>query len=141
MEGVVEDLTLRLVYLRAANGALNIIPNGQITQVTNLSRTWRRAAVTVEVPWVAAEAAATSLNRVVTELGESAEWKPRFLEPPRVTGIEKIGAGSVTLGAIARIRPGDLDDVSFELRRRVQLAFERDAVPTVPIPLVVQGAA
>src|SRR2546423_7764645 len=51
VEGAVENITLRLVYLRDGNGALHIIPNGTITQVTNLTRSWGRVAIDVEVPW------------------------------------------------------------------------------------------
>ncbi len=136
VEGTVEDLTLRLVYVRGANGALNIIPNGQILQVTNLSRSWRRAAVSIDVPWVGAELAAKSLARVASELGADASWKTRFLDPPAVTGIEKFGPGTVTLGIAGRTKPADLDAASSELRRRVQVAFERDAVPPAPVPSV-----
>ena len=136
VEGTVEDLTLRLVYVRAATGALHIIPNGQILQVTNLSRTWRRAGVSIDVPWAGAETAAKSLARVAAELAADASWKTRFLDPPAVTGIEKFGAGTVTLGIAGRTRPGDLDAASSELRQRVQVAFERDEVPTIPVPVV-----
>ena len=139
-EGTIEDLTLRVVHVRAANGALHIIPHGQINQVTNLSRTWRRAAAFVDVPWHAAEAAVKSLDRVAGGFSEDADWKVRFLEPPRVTGIEKFGAGSVTLGVAARTRPGDLDLVSFELRRRVQAALDHDGVAMLPLPLVTAPA-
>ena len=38
VEGTVETITLRLVYLRDGTNALHIIPNGQITQITNLTR-------------------------------------------------------------------------------------------------------
>ena len=140
VEGNVEDVTLRLVYLRAASGALHIIPNGQIAQVTNLSRSWRRAAAAIEVPWQAAETAAKSLDRVAIEFADDAAWKTRFLEAPRVTGIEKFGTGSVTLGLATRVRPSDLDSAGFEMRRRVQLAFERDRVPVVPPPLIITAA-
>lgn len=136
VEGTVEDLTLRLVYVRAASGALHIIPNGQIAQVTNLSRTWRRAAVSIEVPWHAAEAAAKSLARVADALAGDDAWKARFLQPPAVTGIEKFGAGTVTLGIGARTKPADLDAATGEMRRRVRAAFADDGVPTVPILLV-----
>lgn len=136
VEGTVEDLTLRLVYVRAASGALHIIPNGQIAQVTNLSRDWRRAAVSVEVPWSAAEIAAKSLSRVAAGLDADPAWKTRFLQPPSITGIEKFGAGTVTLGIGGRTKPADLDAASAELRRRVQAEFARDAVPMVPIPLL-----
>ncbi len=136
VEGTVEDLTLRLVYVRAGTGALHIIPNGQIAQVTNLSRTWRRAAVSVDVPWAAAEAAAKSLAEVAASLGSDEAWKSRFLDAPKVTGIEKFGPGMVTLGIAARTKPADLDAVNGELRRRVQTAFQHDEVPLVPIPVL-----
>src|SRR3954451_23095879 len=51
VEGTVEAITLRLVYLRDGTGALHIIPNGQISQVTNLTRSWGRVAIDSEVPW------------------------------------------------------------------------------------------
>ena len=48
--GTVEDVTLRLTRLRSVNGEVIIVPNGQIVQVTNLSRDWARAVVDVPVP-------------------------------------------------------------------------------------------
>src|SRR5215472_10908550 len=48
--GTVEDVTLRITTLRTAEGEVIITPNGQITQVTNLSRDWARAVVDVPVP-------------------------------------------------------------------------------------------
>ena len=43
--GVVEYMTLRVVHLRSLDGSLNIIPNGQINVVTNMTRGWSRAVV------------------------------------------------------------------------------------------------
>ena len=45
--GTVEDVTLRVTTVRTADGEVVITPNGQITQVTNLSRDWARAVVDV----------------------------------------------------------------------------------------------
>jgi moderate conductance mechanosensitive channel len=136
VEGTVEDLSLRLVYVRAGTGALHIIPNGQITQITNLSRGWRRAAVSIDVPWAATEAAAKTLARVASELAADVAWNTRFLQPLQVTGIEKFGPGTVTRGIAARTKPGDLDATTGEMRRRIRAAFAEDGVPTVPVPAV-----
>jgi small conductance mechanosensitive channel len=43
--GTVEDVTLRTTRMRTVNGEVVFLPNGQITQVTNLSRDWARAVV------------------------------------------------------------------------------------------------
>src|SRR5712671_1352079 len=48
--GTVEDVTLRVTTVRTADGEVVITPNGQIGQVTNLSRGWARAVLDVPVP-------------------------------------------------------------------------------------------
>ncbi len=92
-EGTVENVTLRLVYLRDASGALHIIPNSQITQVTNLTRAWGRVAIDVDVAWRDADRAERAVAQAAAALGEDPAWADALLDPPRVTGIEKIGGG------------------------------------------------
>jgi small-conductance mechanosensitive channel len=50
VSGTVEDVTLRITRIRSSNGEVVIVPNGQIVQVTNLSRDWARAVVDVPLP-------------------------------------------------------------------------------------------
>ena len=56
--GTVEDVTLRVTTVRTPDGEVVITPNGQINQVTNLSRDWARVIVDVPVP------ATADVNRV-----------------------------------------------------------------------------
>ncbi|MEP6991161.1 MAG: mechanosensitive ion channel family protein [bacterium] len=128
IEGVVENITLRLVYLRDSSGALHIIPNGQIAQVTNLTRSWGRVAVDVEVPWAQADQAAEAIARAVGELGSDPAWADSLLAPPRVTGIEKIAGGGVTLRAVARVDPYRRDDVARDLRGRIKRALDAEGI-------------
>ncbi|MEO8564088.1 MAG: mechanosensitive ion channel family protein [bacterium] len=138
VEGTVENITLRLVYLRDGSGALHIIPNGQIAQVTNLTRSWGRVAVDIEVPWRDADRAKDAVTRAAKELGEDAAWADALLDPPRVTGIEKLSGGAVTLRTVARVDPYRRDDVARELRRRIKVALDEAGVatfipPTLPV--------
>src|SRR5579875_2647686 len=48
--GTVEDLSLRVTRVRAVDGSLIYVPNGDIRQLTNRSRGWAKAVVDVEVP-------------------------------------------------------------------------------------------
>src|SRR4029079_15925437 len=111
VEGTVENVTLRLVYLRDATRGVHIIPNGQITQVTNLTRAWGRVAIDVEIAWRDADRAEEAVMRVASlapagaeaavmgaaeELGTALAWADALLDPPRVTGIEKLSGGAVT---------------------------------------------
>src|SRR6476620_4353278 len=90
VEGTVENITLRLVYLRDATGALHIIPNGQITQVTNLTRAWGRVAIDVEIAWRDVDRAEEAMIEAADELGSDRAWASALLYPPRVLGIEKL---------------------------------------------------
>jgi len=138
VEGTVENITLRLVFLRDASGALHIIPNGQIAQVTNLTRSWGRVAVDVEVPWRDADLAKEAVTRAAKSLGDDAAWADAILDPPRLTGIEKLSGGGVTLRTIVRVDPYRRDDVARDLRQRIKLALDDAGVaiyvpPAVPV--------
>ena len=134
VEGTVENITLRLVYLRDASGALHIIPNGQIAQVTNLTRSWGRVAIDVEVPWRDADRAMAAVLRAADKLGADPEFADALLDPPRVTGIEKIGGGAVTIRAIARVDPYRREDVARALRGRIKQDLDEGGVETF-VPL------
>jgi moderate conductance mechanosensitive channel len=133
-EGTVENVTLRLVYLRDASGALHIIPNGQITQVTNLTRAWGRVAIDVEIAWRDVERAERAVTQAATDLGADPAWADALLDPPRVTGIEKIGGGAVTLRTIARVDPYRRDDVARDLRLRIKRALDEAGIATFVPP-------
>jgi small-conductance mechanosensitive channel len=131
VEGTVENITLRLVYLRDGTGALHIIPNGQIAQVTNLTRSWGRVAVDSEVSWRDSDRALAAAQKAAEALGLDPAWGDALLDPPRVTGLERLGPGTVTIRTVARVDPYRRDDVARDLRRRIKDAL--DAAGVVPL--------
>lgn len=130
VEGTVENITLRLVYLRDWTGALHIIPNGQIPQVTNLTRAWGRVTVDIEVPWQDADRAQEAIERAATDLGADVAYADSLLAPPQVAGLEKIGGGKVTLRIAARVDPYRRDDVSRALRTRIKKFLDQAGIAT-----------
>jgi small conductance mechanosensitive channel len=133
-EGTVETITLRLVYLRDSSGAVHIIPNGTITQVTNLTRSWGRVSVDVDVPWKDSDRALRAVHEAAESLAKDPAWADALLDPPRVTGIEKIGPGVVTLRTVARVDPYRRDDVARDLRRRIKEALDRAEIDPIATP-------
>src|SRR3984893_17315395 len=118
--GTVEDVTLRVTTVRTADGEVVITPNGQITQVTNLSRDWARAVVDVPVP------AAADVNRVSDRLrlsGEEAYKEPDLrrlmLDPPAVMGVQSIDMDHFQIRLVTRTLPGKQFEVGRILRARV----------------------
>jgi small conductance mechanosensitive channel len=127
--GTVEDVTLRVTTVRTADGEVVITPNGQITQVTNLSRDWARAVVDVPVP------AAVDVNRVsdlLRLIGDEAYQEPDvqrlLLDPPAVMGVQNIDLDQFQVRMVARTLPGKQFEVGRILRVRITAGFRREGI-------------
>jgi len=127
--GTVEDVTLRVTRLRSVSGEVITTPNGQIVQVTNLSRDWARAVLDVPVPSVVDVSHVTEILRYI---GQDAYGDDRLrklmLDPPTVMGVEKIEVDTFSVRMVARTLPGVQFDVGRELRARVASAFRREGI-------------
>ena len=127
--GTVEDVTLRVTRIRSVSGEVITTPNGQITQVTNLSRGWARAVIDVPVP---AAVEVSRVTDVLKHVGEQAwnddELRKMMLDPPSVMGVERIEVDTFSVRMVARTLPGMQFDVGRELRARVASAFRLEGI-------------
>jgi moderate conductance mechanosensitive channel len=127
--GTVEDVTLRVTRLRTVSGEVITTPNGQIIQVTNLSRDWARAVIDVPVP---ASVDVSHVTDILRRVGEEAYSDDRLrkmmLDPPTVMGVEKIEVDTFSVRMVARTLPGIQFEVGRELRARVASAFRREGI-------------
>jgi len=115
--GTVENVSLRVTTVRTASGEVVMTPNGQIAQVTNLSRDWARAVIDVPVPL------AVDVNRVtglLREAGEAAYADPALhallLDTPAVMGVEALEVDQFKVRVVARTLPGKQFEVGRALR-------------------------
>jgi small conductance mechanosensitive channel len=127
--GTVEEVTLRITRIRSLSGEVITTPNGQIVQVTNLSRDWARVVVDVPVP-VAVDLNHVSevLRLVCAEVYADPELKPLLLDSPNVMGVESLEVDHFNLRVVARTLPGKQFDVGRALRSRITLAFLREGI-------------
>jgi len=127
--GTVEDVTLRVTRLRSITGEVITTPNGQIVQVTNLSRDWARVVLDVPVP---AAVDVSHVTEVLRRVGQDAYGDDRLrkmmLDPPTVMGVEKIEVDTFSVRMVARTLPGIQFDVGRELRARVASAFRQEGI-------------
>ena len=127
--GTVEDVTLRVTRLRSVSGEVITTPNGQIIQVTNLSRDWARAVIDVPVP---ATIEVSHVTDVLRQVGEAAyaddDLRRMLLDPPSVMGVEKIEVDTFSVRMVARTLPGKQFEVGRELRARVASAFRSEGI-------------
>jgi small conductance mechanosensitive channel len=133
--GTVEDVTLRVTRIRSVSGEVITTPNGQITQVTNLSRDWARALIDVPVPAAIEVSRVTDvLKRVGEEAWNDDGLRKMMLDPPTVMGVERIEVDTFSVRMVARTLPGMQFDVGRELRARVASAFRHEGI-SVPAEL------
>ena len=127
--GTVEDVTLRVTRLRSITGEVITTPNGQIVQVTNLSRDWARVVLDVPVP---SAVDVSHVTEVLRRVGQDAYGDDRLrkmmLDPPTVMGVEKIEVDTFSVRMVARTLPGIQFDVGRELRARVASAFRSEGI-------------
>jgi moderate conductance mechanosensitive channel len=141
--GRVESLTLRVTSLRAFDGTLHIVPNGNIIVASNRSRGWARAIVDVRAGY---DEDVDNLRRVLEELFEElkgdrtlTEW---IHEGPSVLGVERMGQDALVMRVVADTRPSKVMDVERRLRERIstRLMEKGIRVPVIPVAPAPAGA-
>jgi moderate conductance mechanosensitive channel len=142
--GRVDHLTLRRTVVRDPRGALVTLSNGDIRTVANLSRDWSQTFVDISIsPLVAQDKALQVLETAVTDLRNDASWSQALVDGPRILGLQSYDQHSSTIRVQVRTAPSRQDDVARELRRRIQLEFQRQNIPLSSVQrleLVTPGA-
>jgi small-conductance mechanosensitive channel len=121
--GTVESIGLRVMTLRLDDGALRVIPNGQLSEFSTYSAGGARAVVDVPV------ARDVPLDRALALLEEvGTTWARETgaaLDRPEVPGIMGFSGGDVVLRLAVRVAPERRLAAEAELRRRIKTAFDR----------------
>ena len=128
--GRVEHVTLRRTVVRDSRGALVTLSNGDIRTVGNLSRDWSQTFVDVSVsPQIAQEKALQVLEAAIAEFRGDPAWSQVLVDGPRILGLQSYDQSASTIRLQVRTAPSRQDDVARELRRRIQLEFQRQGIP------------
>ena len=122
--GTVEQVNLRTVVLRDAEGAVQVFPSGTIASLANLSKQYAFAIVDVRVAY------AENMDRVMgtmREVGASmqhdAAWGSLVLAPIEIVGVESLADSFATIRAKVKTPPLNQGKVANELRRRLVTTF------------------
>ncbi len=130
--GFVEEIELRVTKLRDWGGEYHIIPNGQISAVTNHSRGSMRALVEVGIAYEEDIDKAISVMEEVSEKVRN-ELRDVIVEGPEVLGVVDLGPSEVVIRTIAKTKPMEQWRVERELRKRFKGAFDRAGIE-IPYP-------
>ena len=127
--GVVENVNLRMIQLRQANGTLSTISNSSISTVHNLTKEWSRIVFTVEIsPAADIDRVLVIVREIIEELKNDEEWKDSFLssnnDPIDVLGVNKISNNGIEIMLWLKTEPGRQFAVGREFRRRLKYTFD-----------------
>jgi len=105
------------------------LSNGDIRTIGNLSRDWSQTFVDVAVsPQVSQERAIQALDSAAAELRNDPAWSQALVDGPRILGLQAYDQHASTVRLQVRTAPSRQEDVARELRRRIQLEFQRQGI-------------
>jgi moderate conductance mechanosensitive channel len=98
LSGTVERLSIRNIWLRAGDGALNIIPFSAVTTISNTSRGLGNAAVSLTVAYNEdIDRVTAMLKRIAAELRRDPHFAPLIHRDLELSGIDQVSASGVTI--------------------------------------------
>mgnify|MGYP000889985479 CR=1 FL=1 len=128
-DGTVEKVGLRMTHVRAFNGQLWYLPNGEIKRVGNWNRDWARVVVQVGLAYEQeVSRGLEALARIGKQWAE--EHAELVLEPPEAQGVMGLNGSDVTVRLVIKIDNStkQLWPAERELRKRVKEAFDREGI-------------
>ncbi|HHV62841.1 MAG TPA: mechanosensitive ion channel family protein [Firmicutes bacterium] len=131
VSGIVEDMGLRVTRVRDFGGQLHIIPNSQISKVTNFMGAAMRVLFEVGIAYE------TDVERALKLLSEDFEKAKveieGIVEGPTVLGVSDFADSAIKLMIIAKTKPMEQWRVERELKLRIKQLFDREGIG-IPYP-------
>ncbi len=134
VSGKVEDLTLRVTTLRAFDGTLHVVPNGNVVVVSNKSKGWGRAIVDVRLAYDEdVDRVRNLLDDLFDEIEESGLMDGWLTQRPSVLGVETLSDFAVVIRVVADTRASKRYEAERRLREQISTRLARESV-RVPVP-------
>jgi small conductance mechanosensitive channel len=139
--GKIEALTLRVTSLRAFDGTLHTVPNGNIQLVSNKSRGWARAIVDVRVAYGEdVDRIRGILEDLFEELHADQTLSDWIREGPSVLGVDAMADYALVIRIIADTRPSKRYDTERVLRERIARRLDAEGIKTPMPPTIMPGS-
>lgn len=129
--GTVEDIGIRTTQIRNFNGDLHIIPNGQISIVTNMTRGFKRALVEISVGYE--ENIQHIINILDDEMIKVYDKIQGLHEVPNVQGITEFAESAIIIRIAAECDINEIYSIEREIRKYVKIRFDNEHI-SMPYP-------
>lgn len=133
-EGTVEEIGIRTTKIKSWTGELHIIPNGNITQVTNYSIHNGLAVVDVNIPYESdIEKAEKIIEDILIDLPEKYE---QIVSHPTILGVQALETSHVVIRVIAETLPVSQWSGARVIRKEIKEGLYKAGIE-IPAPRVV----
>jgi small-conductance mechanosensitive channel len=145
LTGVVENLSIRTIRLRAGDGSVHIVPFSSVTSVTNTTRGIGNATISVGVDY---NEDVDHVGEVLKEIVVEMRKEPRFNGMMRgdldLWGVDKMDGTMVTIAGQIQCTDSGRWPVQREFYRRMKKRFQETGIQIARPPsatVVLQGLA
>ncbi|WP_420412243.1 mechanosensitive ion channel family protein [Roseibium sp.] len=128
-QGTIEKISIRSMQLRGTKGAVHVVPYGQISNLTNLSRDWVIMKLKFTIPFdTDQEKVRKIFKKIGQEIMEMDEYKDDLLAPFKGQGVADVDDVGIVVRGKFTTKPGKQFGVRREIYKRVQKAFEENGI-------------
>jgi small-conductance mechanosensitive channel len=134
LSGVVEQLSIRSIKLRALDGSVHIIPFSAVTTVTNMTRDFSQAVMDVSVAYNEDTDRVTEVLRDLgAEMRDDPRWGAVIRDELEIMGVNALGDSGVVIRARFKTEPMQRWNVQREFFRRMKKRFDELGIE-IPFP-------
>ncbi|HNT29584.1 MAG TPA: mechanosensitive ion channel [bacterium] len=132
VSGRVEEINLRTTILRDLEGAVHIVPNGQISIVTNKTKQWAQVVLDMPIaPDEDIDRAMRVIQRVGRELVANKRYKSALLSAPKVLGVNEVSKNQIVIRSLVKTHPDQRWAIERIMRKKIKQEFDKEGIKTV----------
>lgn len=132
--GIVERMNFKFTILRDLSGNVHYVPNGEITVVTNMTKTFSRYVLDIGVAYREDVDEVMEVMRLVDEeMRNDPEFGPDIIEPIEILGLDNFADSALVIRARVTTKPIKQWRTAREFRRRLKKAFDLRNIE-IPFP-------
>ncbi len=134
VEGIVEEVALRVTKVQGWDGTLWYIRNGEIVSTGNQSQSWARVLVDIRVGYHEdIDQVRALLEQVCAEVGADPTINPQLVAPPIVWAISDLTENAALFQIFAKSKPGEHWSIARQTRAAALRALTEAQIPIVGI--------
>ena len=132
--GMVEEINFRTIVLRDLQGVVHVFPNGAVTSLSNMTKSWSGYVFDLGVAY---KEDTDRVVNVILQVGKDLKGDETYgqlmIEPIEIFGVDKFSDSAVIIKGRIKTKPLQQWFVGREFLRRVKYAFDAQGIE-IPFP-------